>query len=229
MKLDISKAFDTVNWPYLLNIMGYLGFGMRWRNWIASLWDTASSSFLLNGEPGRRILHCRGVRQGDPLSPVLCLLAIEPLHKLISKAQEMNLLNRLSRGCDSFRMSLYANDDALFISTTERDFRVATAILEIFAASGLNTNFAKTEIYSINCDDILPFLHNSGMVISSFPCKYLGLPLHVRKPTKAMMQPVVQKLADMLPRWKKILLPPWEETTGQDCSVSRAYLFPNRP
>jgi hypothetical protein len=139
---------------------------------------------------------------------MLFLLAIEPLHKLISKAQEMNLLNRLSRGCDSFRMSLYANDDALFISTTERDFRVATAILEIFAASGLNTNFAKTEIYSINCDDILPFLHNSGMVISSFPCKYLGLPLHVRKPTKAMMQPVVQKLADMLPRWKKFFSHP---------------------
>jgi hypothetical protein len=147
---------------------------------------------MLNGELGIRILHCRGVRQGDPLLPMLFLLAMEPLHKLISKAQEMNLLNRLSRECDSFRMPLYVDDVALFISTSERDFRVATEILEIFAAaSGLNTNIVMTEIYPINCDSNLPFLHNSGMIISSFPCKYLVLPLHVNKPTKAMMQPVV--------------------------------------
>lgn len=82
IKLDISKAFDTVSWPYLLEVMTHLGFRQRWRNWISSLWATSSSSFLLNGEPGRRILHCRGVRQGDPLSPMLFLLAMEPLHRL---------------------------------------------------------------------------------------------------------------------------------------------------
>jgi hypothetical protein len=77
IKLDISKPFDTVNWPYLLDIMSHLGFGYKWKNWIPTLWCTASSYFLLNGELGRRILHCRGVRQGDPLSPILFLLAIE--------------------------------------------------------------------------------------------------------------------------------------------------------
>jgi hypothetical protein len=69
IKLDISKAFDSVNWSYLLNILTYLSFGLHWRNWIAALWCTSSSAFLLNGEPGKRILHCRGVRQGNPLSP----------------------------------------------------------------------------------------------------------------------------------------------------------------
>jgi hypothetical protein len=62
IKLDISKAFDSVNWPYLLDILTYLGFGLHWRNWIAALWCTSSSAFLLNGEPSKRILHCRGVR-----------------------------------------------------------------------------------------------------------------------------------------------------------------------
>jgi hypothetical protein len=87
IKLDIVKAFDTVNWPYLLSAMEHLGFGLRWRNWIASLSNTSSSTFLVNGEPGERILHCRGVRQGDPLSPLLFILAMKLLHRLIKKAQ----------------------------------------------------------------------------------------------------------------------------------------------
>jgi hypothetical protein len=75
VKLDISKAFDTVNWPYLLVIMTHLGIGMKWKNWIASLWSIESSSVILHGDPGKRILHYRGVRQGDPLSQCsFCLL-----------------------------------------------------------------------------------------------------------------------------------------------------------
>jgi hypothetical protein len=64
IKLDISKAFDMVNWPYLLDIMTFLGFGQKWRNWMSSLWCTTSSSVLLNGEPGARVLHCRGGEAG---------------------------------------------------------------------------------------------------------------------------------------------------------------------
>jgi retron-type reverse transcriptase len=116
IKLDISKAFDIVNWPYLLNIMEHLGFGLRWRNWISSLWNTTSSTFLVNGEPGKRILHCRGVRQGDPLSPLLFILAMEPLHRLIRRAHQMRLLTRLSEGIDEYRISMYADDAALFIA-----------------------------------------------------------------------------------------------------------------
>jgi hypothetical protein len=69
IKLDISKALDTFNWPFLLGIMARLGFGQRWRNWISLLLCTSSSKILLNGEPGQRMLHS-GVRQGDPLSPI---------------------------------------------------------------------------------------------------------------------------------------------------------------
>jgi hypothetical protein len=52
IKLDISKAFDMINWLYLLSIMEHLGFGLKWRNWVSALWCTTSSKFLLNGEPG---------------------------------------------------------------------------------------------------------------------------------------------------------------------------------
>jgi hypothetical protein len=96
IKLDIFKAFDLVNWSYLLDIMSYLGFELRWRNWITALWVTSSSSaFLLNGQPGLKIRHKRGVRQGDPLFPLLFFLTMEPLHLLFCKAQTMGAIEFL--------------------------------------------------------------------------------------------------------------------------------------
>jgi hypothetical protein len=121
IKLDIFKAFDTVNWSYMLSIMTHLGFGQKWRNWISSLWCTSSSSVLVNGAPGRRVLHYRVVRQGDPLSPMLFLLAMEPLHMLLKKAQDAGLLQKLSPLCDTFKVSLYADDAALFLNPDKKE------------------------------------------------------------------------------------------------------------
>jgi hypothetical protein len=157
-----------------------------------------SSTFLVNRELGRRILHWRGVRQGDPLSPLPSILAMEPLHRLIKKAQQMGLLTSLSKGSDELRISMYVDDDALFIAPSEDDFRTIKEVLKIFAAtSGLQVNVAKTEIYPIRCDAAnLSYLTSSGMILSTFSCKYLGLPLHYKKPSKQMM----------LPGWKKKFL-----------------------
>jgi hypothetical protein len=138
---------------------------------------------------------------------MLFLLAIEPLYKLIAKTHDMRMLDKLSKSCDTFRISLDANDAALFISPSEKDFRIIYEILSIFAlASGLNTNLQKIEIYPINYDNsAIAHLQTYGMILASFPCKYLGLPLHYRKPTKEMMHPLIQKIADRLPGWKRRL------------------------
>lgn len=61
LKLDMSKAFDTVSWPFLLQVLQSLGFGARWRDWIASLISTASTRVLLNGESGELICNARGL------------------------------------------------------------------------------------------------------------------------------------------------------------------------
>jgi hypothetical protein len=197
-----------VNCPYLLHVIEHLSFNLRWRNWVSSLWCSASS-FILNGEQGKRILHCRGVRQGGPLSPLLFILAMEPLHRIFLKAQSMGILERLSPGCDAFRVSLYAYDAAIFIRPSEDELKITTEILHIFAqASGLVTNINKTECFPIQCSNTnLDFLNRANMAISQFPCKYLGLPLHYKKPTRAMFQSVIQKVGGRLPGWKRNLLP----------------------
>jgi hypothetical protein len=73
LKLDISnsKAFDSVGWAYLIEVMMVLGFGQVWREWVCLSLASASSRVLLNGDSGFSFWHARGLRQGDLLSHVI--------------------------------------------------------------------------------------------------------------------------------------------------------------
>ena len=92
LKLDFEKAFDTVEHEAILLILEHLGFPAKWLGWTSSILTTGSSVVLLNGVLGK-IFQCkRGVKQGDPLSPLLFVLAADFLQILINKAASMNLL-----------------------------------------------------------------------------------------------------------------------------------------
>ena len=98
IKIDIFKAFDSVAWPFLLEILQHIGFSRRWTNWVSILLSTASTKVLVNGRPGRRIAHARGLRQGDPISPMLFVIVMEVLNSLIREADRMSTLSPLPGG-----------------------------------------------------------------------------------------------------------------------------------
>jgi len=83
LKIDIVKAFDSVSWPFLLEVLQWLGFSQQWRDWMSILLGLASTKVLLNGRSGNCIYHARGLQQGDPLSPMLFVLSMEVLGGLI--------------------------------------------------------------------------------------------------------------------------------------------------
>jgi retron-type reverse transcriptase len=118
LKLDIAKAFDSVRWEYLLDVMEKVGFGQRWRDIISILWGCTTSRILLNGIPRKPIRHRRGPQQGDPLSPMLFILAMDPLQRMLDKATHVGLLNPIGAEPIKFRTSLYADDAALFVHPT---------------------------------------------------------------------------------------------------------------
>jgi hypothetical protein len=136
---------------------------------------------------------------------MLFLLAMEPLHMLFKKAQEFGLLSKLHHDYDSYKVSLYADDVALFIFPSASDLQVTNCVLQIFAEGNrLNTNLSKTEYYPIRCEETnLYFLTSSGNDISTFPTTYLGLPLGIKKPSKSTTQSLIQKVGNMLLGWAR--------------------------
>lgn len=86
LKIDFHKAFDSVSWKFLDWTLEKMNFPIKWRQWIRSCVMTASSSILINGSPAPPFKLQKGLRQGDPLSPFLFVLAVESLNLLIHKA-----------------------------------------------------------------------------------------------------------------------------------------------
>jgi len=209
LKLDIAKAFDTVRWDYLLEVLQQLGFGDRWRAWVTTLLGKASSTVLLNGVRGKWFKHRTGLRQGDPLSPMLFILAMEPLQLMLNKATEQGLLTPICNRNAKIRVSMYADDAAIFLNPISDEVQVVHNILAAFgSASGLITNNAKSTVYPIRCDglDLQHVMEAFQCAVGSFPCKYLGLPLHVWAIRRVDIQPLIDKMGGKLAAWKGRLL-----------------------
>jgi hypothetical protein len=205
IKLDIHKAFDTINWSYLLEVLQALGFGPRWREWVSILFRTATSRVLLNGQHGPTFDHARGVRQGDPLSPMLFILAMDPLQRILDLATQHGTLSPLPPAAARWRTSLYADDAAIFINPRKEDLEAVKAILQEFGNfSGLHINLEKSSIHPIRCEevDLDHVLSSFAGVRGTFPCRYLGLQLHMRTLRKIHVQPLIERISQRLPGWK---------------------------
>ncbi|WMV36298.1 hypothetical protein MTR67_029683 [Solanum verrucosum] len=85
-KLDIEKAFDHVNWEYILQVLRQMGFGAKWVNWVKFCISTVKFSILVNGGPEGFFNAQRGIRQGDPMSLFLFILAMEGLNSMVKVA-----------------------------------------------------------------------------------------------------------------------------------------------
>jgi len=83
-KVDFEKAFDSIDWSYLEAVMKKMNFPTLWRKWIMECVSTASASVLVNGSPTDKFKFERGLRQGDPLSPFLFLIAVEGLNVMMN-------------------------------------------------------------------------------------------------------------------------------------------------
>jgi hypothetical protein len=209
LKIDIAHTFNSVAWPFLLELLQHLGFSSWWRELVPILLSSASTKVLLHGVPGDQIYHMWGFRQGNLLSPMMFLLFMEALNGLIRKAEEWSLFNPLEVQAIAHRASFYADDLEWFVVPDQQDLKLVRSILDVFErASGMGCNMGKCQIAPIRCDaeQVTNVLAVFPCSLMEFPMKYLGIPLSVTKLPKPALQPLLDRAADRLPIWKGRLL-----------------------
>lgn len=114
LKLDMSKAYDRVEWVFLEGMMKQMGFDARWIALIMECITMVSYSILINGEPTDIIQPSRGLRQGGPLSPYLFLICSEGLHGLLQKEADVSHICGVSICKEGLRLThLFFADDRL--------------------------------------------------------------------------------------------------------------------
>jgi hypothetical protein len=156
LKLDFEKAFDKIEHKAMLQIMEYKGFDNIWLGWMRSIFASGRSYVILNGVP-RKTFHCkRGVRQGDPLSPLLFVLATDFLQFLLNKAKDQGLMNLPIhlRHNTEFSILKYANDTLIIMEGCARQLFFLKSLLQTFAIStGLKVYYSKSVMVPINIED----------------------------------------------------------------------------
>ncbi|WJX63191.1 hypothetical protein P8452_48110 [Trifolium repens] len=142
-KVDFEKAYDSVDWGYLDAVMEKMSFPILWRKWIKECVSTATASVLVNGSPTEEFPFEQGLRQGDPLSPLLFLLAAEGLNVLMEAVVEQNLFTgyRIGEQGQVSVSHLQFGDDTLLLGVKSwANVRALRAVLMLFETmSGLKS------------------------------------------------------------------------------------------
>ena len=150
IKLDMSKAFDRVEWNFIHEVMSKMGFAKKWIDLIMNCISSVFYSVIINGEACGNITPTRGIRQGDPLSPYLFLLCAEGFSALIHKATRDKQISGISigRGCPTLTHLFFADDSLLFCKTSVQECQKLVDILNCYEeASGQKINTDKSSIF----------------------------------------------------------------------------------
>ena len=212
-KLDVEKAFDHVNWSSLLQMLERSGFSAKWRQWIFFCLSTIRFSILINDSPCGFFGSSRGLRQVDPLSPLLFVLVMEALGRMLDKAVHEGRLSGFSVGNlegRSLAVShlLFADGTLIFCDAVLDQILILRMILIWFeAVLGLKINLGKSELVPVGVVHNFDFLLNVlGCKQGSLPMKYLGLPLGANFKDKTIWNPILEKMKRKLAGWKRLYL-----------------------
>ena len=209
LKLDMSKAYDRVEWTFLEKMMLKFGFPERYVHNIMRCVNSASFKVLVNGQPSREFVSSRGLRQGDPLSPFLFIMCAEGLSALLRDAEKRGAIHgiKIARQIDPISHLFFADDSLLFVRASEDEVENVMDILTTYeAASGQKLNMDKSEMsFSRNID-----LEKRNMLQMKLTFKaveghdkYLGLPTYIGSSKKQVFQVIQDRIWKKLKGWKE--------------------------
>uniref|UniRef100_A0A803QK36 Reverse transcriptase domain-containing protein n=1 Tax=Cannabis sativa TaxID=3483 RepID=A0A803QK36_CANSA len=211
MKLDMSKAFDRVEWHFLEQVMLKLGFGFPMVELILRCLKSVSYSFLLNGSIQGSITPQRGIRQGDPLSPYLFLICSEGFSRLLQFQESIGALQglKVSRSAPPITHLLFADDSVLFCRASRSSARAIHLCLDLYSrASGQLLNPEKSVLsFSPNTRTTEQhfFQHLLNMPIQPCHEQYLGLPSFSGRDKSQLFSGITDKIWKLMNAWREQL------------------------
>ncbi|KAK9931693.1 hypothetical protein M0R45_018961 [Rubus argutus] len=212
LKLDMSKAYDRIEWNFLEAVLTRLGFAAHWISIIMQCVTTVRYSFIVNGKSRGYITPSRGLRQGDPLSPFLFLLCTEGFSSLLTQKATLGLLQGVSicASAPPVHHLLFADDSLLFARTSLADCDHIKQVLYTYElASGQKVNFTKSSI--VFSKNVCSSLHSSiafalHMLVVPVHEKYLGLPTYVGRGKVDTFSYIKERLTKKLEGWQGKML-----------------------
>nr|CAD1831662.1 unnamed protein product [Ananas comosus var. bracteatus] len=207
--LSLLHVPFTKDEVFLHELLIARGFNSKWIGWIFALLNSSSSAVLLNGAPGSSFQCRRGLRQGDPLSPLLFDFCVDVLFRLIDKAVLLGNLPAVGLGEVNIHSLHFADDVLLFFNGSVKSAIIIKCILEAFSVnSSLQINFGKSSLSPINlpADQAAALASCFNCSQQAFPLQYLGLPLTPKHLRRVDYLPLIEKIDNRLAGWKCSIL-----------------------
>ncbi|XP_071933651.1 uncharacterized protein [Coffea arabica] len=212
IKLDMSKAYDRVEWKFLAKMMMKMGFCPKWIQWVVEYVSSVTYSINFNGEKRGYIKPTRGLRQGDPLSPYLLLICVEGFSSLLNQAKVHGRLTglKIAQGAPSLSHLFFVDDSLIFCKANVDEASQIMRILEVYKqASGQLVNVEKSSLFfSRNVGSRMKkgvMRKLQGMRLAQHS-KYLGLPLPIGRSKRQAFEFIRNKAMERLHGWKEQLL-----------------------
>nr|GEU40815.1 RNA-directed DNA polymerase, eukaryota, reverse transcriptase zinc-binding domain protein [Tanacetum cinerariifolium] len=206
-KVDFEKAYDSVRWDFLDEVLRKFGFEDKWCNWIQCFLKSSRGSITVNGSPTEEFQFGKRLKQGDPLSHFLFILTMESLHLSFQHIVDAGMYQGIKLGGDLVNLShIFYADDVVFVGQwCESNITTLVYVLECFyMASGLRINMSKSKIMGVNmdCDKVNRAAVRLGCLILKTPFSYLGSIVGGHMSWKHTWNEIVERVKKRLSKWK---------------------------
>ncbi|XP_074336841.1 uncharacterized protein LOC141674013 [Apium graveolens] len=207
LKIDVSKAYDRLEWDYIEHMLNKFGFNPTWIGRVMGCVKTVSYGFWQNGTEFGDVKPQRGIRQGDPISPYLYILCAEGLSSILRRHEEAGLIHGCiaARGAPSISHLLFADDCYLFFKATKSEATTMKNVLRRYERiSGQAINFNKSSvIFSPNTTVLNRQLVCEALEVGELtaPGKYLGVPMIMGRNRSNAFKPLIGRVEQRLQGW----------------------------